>query len=148
MTNLQGASQIMTSFAQTFYGCDLKENPYLNTFKVSFTTTLDNILKESHSWGYEFRLITYCQLQLWNNLEALLFIAKNTLQFLHLYLQSMSVVAKIIISCYNNILVAKICHCIFWVDQKIWSIGDNIHSNVSNQLSLCSTSESTFLMVP
>ena len=45
-------------------------------------------------------------------------IAKNTLQFLHLYLQSMSVVAKIIISCYHNILVAKICQCMFWVRSK------------------------------
>ena len=71
---------------------------------------------------------------LWNNLETLLFIAKNALSFLHLYLQSMSVVAKIIISCYNNILVAKICQCMFWVDQKIWSIGDDIHSNESNQV--------------
>ena len=72
-------------------------------------------------------------------------IAKYTLQFLHLYLQSMSVVAKIIVSCYDNILVLKYVNVCLGRSKDMIDWGRDTHSNVSNQLSLCcSTSESTF----
>ena len=72
-------------------------------------------------------------------------IAKNTLQFLHLYLQSMSVVAKIIVSCYGHILVLKYVNVCLGRSKDMIDWGRDTHSNVSNQLSMyCLISESTF----